>query len=270
MASFVCLEKQPQSALKMLNMQTMCSSIFRGKQQGLTVYYELEWSALFLFLITTLTGDVASGMKWRRLREFLPSPQAFITFSSLYKWRIWNHNLPQRGRWFLTLASSRVWGLRIYFVKKVSCKNHSLRIDGGRADLHKSCDHPPWSICGFGVCVQVAGLPESATFNNLTLTQILNPPLGKGEDGLGSHIVPPPHLGILFCLILLSYLTSWMFSGCKFSLLKHHGFLISTQLSWDGYLLLYSPKSSIRGTTSYLHELKIRSFRPWLWQTLLL
>jgi hypothetical protein len=63
MASFVCLEKQPQSALKMLNMQTMCSSIFRGKQQGLTVYYELEWSALFLFLITTLTGDVASGMK---------------------------------------------------------------------------------------------------------------------------------------------------------------------------------------------------------------
>jgi hypothetical protein len=42
MASFVCLEKQPQSALKMLNMQTMCSSIFRGKQQGLTVYYELE------------------------------------------------------------------------------------------------------------------------------------------------------------------------------------------------------------------------------------
>jgi hypothetical protein len=31
MASFVCLEKQPQSALKMLNMQTMCSSIIGGK-----------------------------------------------------------------------------------------------------------------------------------------------------------------------------------------------------------------------------------------------
>jgi hypothetical protein len=63
MGSFVCLEKQPQSALKMSNMQTMCSSIFAGKQQRLTVHYELEWSALFLFLITTLTGDVASGMK---------------------------------------------------------------------------------------------------------------------------------------------------------------------------------------------------------------
>jgi hypothetical protein len=63
MASFVCLEKQPQSALKMLNMQTMCSSIFAGKQQKPSVHYELELSALFLFLITTLTGDVASGMK---------------------------------------------------------------------------------------------------------------------------------------------------------------------------------------------------------------
>jgi hypothetical protein len=63
MASFVCLEKQPQSALKMLNMQAMCCSTFAGKQQGLTVHYELELLALFLFLITTLTGDVASGMK---------------------------------------------------------------------------------------------------------------------------------------------------------------------------------------------------------------
>jgi hypothetical protein len=59
MAPFVCLEKQPQSAL----MQTMCSSIFSVKQQGLTVHCELELSAFFLFLITTLTGDVASGMK---------------------------------------------------------------------------------------------------------------------------------------------------------------------------------------------------------------
>jgi hypothetical protein len=62
MASFVCLEKQPQSALKMLNMKTMCSIFSVGKQQGL-LFYELEWSALFLFLITTLRGDVDSGMK---------------------------------------------------------------------------------------------------------------------------------------------------------------------------------------------------------------
>jgi hypothetical protein len=38
MASFVSLEKQPQPAKKMLNIQTMCSSIFGGKQQGLTVH----------------------------------------------------------------------------------------------------------------------------------------------------------------------------------------------------------------------------------------
>ncbi len=58
--SFV--EKQPQSALKMLNIKTMCSSIFGGKTTR-PIHYELEWSALFLFLITTLTGDAASGMK---------------------------------------------------------------------------------------------------------------------------------------------------------------------------------------------------------------
>jgi len=63
MASFVSLKKQPQPAMKMLNIQTMCSSIFGGKQQGLTVHYELEWSALVLFLITTLAGDAAPGMK---------------------------------------------------------------------------------------------------------------------------------------------------------------------------------------------------------------
>ncbi len=63
MASFVSLEKQPQSAVKILNMQTMCSSIFGGKTTRLTVHYELEWLALFLFLITTLAGDVVSGMK---------------------------------------------------------------------------------------------------------------------------------------------------------------------------------------------------------------
>jgi hypothetical protein len=32
---------------------------------------------------------------------------------------------------------------------------------------------------------------------------------------------------------------------------KQHIFLILTQPSWDGYLLLYSPQSSIRGTITY-------------------
>jgi hypothetical protein len=62
MASFVSLELQLQSAVKMLNMQTMCivQQYFRQKNnKGLTVHYVLEWSALFLFLIMTLYGDVA-------------------------------------------------------------------------------------------------------------------------------------------------------------------------------------------------------------------
>ncbi len=50
----------------------------RENNKGLTVHHVLEWSALFLCLITTLHGDVASGMKWRRLRGFSPSPTAYI------------------------------------------------------------------------------------------------------------------------------------------------------------------------------------------------
>jgi hypothetical protein len=67
MASFVSLELQLQSAAKMLNMQTMCSSIFGRKiTKGLTVHYVLEWSALFLFLIMTLYGDVADFTAHRK------------------------------------------------------------------------------------------------------------------------------------------------------------------------------------------------------------
>jgi hypothetical protein len=43
-ASFVCLEKQPQSALKMINMQTMCSSIF-----GLL--FTMSWSGVVGFVL---------------------------------------------------------------------------------------------------------------------------------------------------------------------------------------------------------------------------
>ncbi len=48
--------------------------------------------------------------------------------------------------------------------------------------------------------------------------------LGGWEDGLGRHLVPPPlHVrDLLFCLILLNYMTSGVFSGCKLSLSKQH------------------------------------------------
>ena len=43
---------------------------------------------------------------------------------------------------------------------------------------------------------------------------VLNPRLeAGGEDGLGCHLVSPPHKGILlFCLSLLNYMTSGLFS----------------------------------------------------------
>jgi hypothetical protein len=64
MASLAVL-KSNLSLFKMLN--TVCrqcaAELAAGKQQGLPIHYELEWPALFLFLFTFLTGDVASEMK---------------------------------------------------------------------------------------------------------------------------------------------------------------------------------------------------------------
>jgi hypothetical protein len=58
MASFVSLELQPQSAVKMLNMQTMCSSIFGGKiTNGLLS--TMCWSGRLLWKEVTLTEEVS-------------------------------------------------------------------------------------------------------------------------------------------------------------------------------------------------------------------
>ncbi len=93
--------------IKMLNIQTMCSRIFGGKTRKTTKACCSLWAgevgfcscSLFMFL----TGDVVSAMKWRQLKESPPSPQAFITSSSLYKWHIWFPSLPRRGWcfWYL-------------------------------------------------------------------------------------------------------------------------------------------------------------------------
>jgi hypothetical protein len=112
-------------------------------------------------------------------------------------------------------------------------------------------------LCRFGICIQVACLPISATFKDLQVTQILNLPLWRGEDGLGRNLALPRQGILLFCLILLSYLTYGVFFRCKLAL------LIFTKPSWDGYLLLYSPKSSIRGT------IPICSLYPLPWPSLL-
>jgi hypothetical protein len=128
MASFVSLELQPQSAVKMLNMQQYFQ---RENNKGRTVHCVLEWSGLFLFLITTLHGDVASLRNWRRNGYFAP----------------------------------------------------------------KSCDCHMWSNCDFGTHCYMTDLqicPKTAIFNDLFMTQVLNPPLGEGGGWLGSPSFTPP------------------------------------------------------------------------------
>ncbi len=76
---------QPQSVLRCWIYRQCTAEFLAGKQQRLTVQYGLEWSAFVLCsLFSLLIGDVASAMKWGRLREKAPSPQAFITSSPLY------------------------------------------------------------------------------------------------------------------------------------------------------------------------------------------
>ncbi len=140
----------------------------------------------------------------------------------------------------------RIWGLHIYFLNKFLAKILRWGISGEMAILHQSragsCDCHMWSISDFENHCHVVDSriwPKNATFNDLFMTQVLNPPLGSGEDGLGRQLVPPPppHQGILlFCLILLNHMTSGVFSGCQLSLSKQHIFLILMQPSWGGYI----------------------------------
>jgi hypothetical protein len=102
----------------------------------------------------------------------------------------------------LTLASPRYEVSASILLQRFLAKSIHKGIGGDRADLHKSHDCPPAEhiqvIRRFGLRFQVADLPKSATFNYLPMTQILNPPLGRGEDGLGCHFIPPPHIREFF------------------------------------------------------------------------
>jgi hypothetical protein len=76
LASFFSLELQPLSAVEDVKYADYVQQYFwRENNKGLIVHAVLEYSALFLFLITTLHGDISSGMKYRQLRKFPPSPQ---------------------------------------------------------------------------------------------------------------------------------------------------------------------------------------------------
>ena len=77
------------------------------RESNMGLLFTMSWSGrlFFLFLFTTLTGVVASGMKWRRLREFPSLTQAFIT--SVY--------------YISGIIAAKICH------EEVSCKNHSLR-----------------------------------------------------------------------------------------------------------------------------------------------
>ncbi len=67
-----------------------------------------------------------------------PSPQAFITSSSLYKWRIWFPSPPRRGRWFLALASPRYEIQASILSKNFLEKIINLRVINELASFRKS------------------------------------------------------------------------------------------------------------------------------------
>ncbi len=128
---------------------------------------------------------------------------------------------------------TKVWGLCIYFVKKVT------------------------STCGSSTSLEPTGsLRACLNWPNLTTFLWHRSWSATGEGGrwlVSPSWTPPPTLGnSFFCLILLNYMTSGVFSRCKLSLLKQHILLILMQPSWDDYLLLYSTKSSIHGTTIHI------------------
>ena len=63
MASFAVLKSKLSLHKDVEYTDKMQQNFRQENNKGLTVHYVLEWSALFLFLITTLTGDVVAGMK---------------------------------------------------------------------------------------------------------------------------------------------------------------------------------------------------------------
>ncbi len=93
------LELQPQSAVKMLNVQTMCSSIFDGKiTRGLL--FTVCWSGQ---LCSCLDHD--SPRRCCLWNEVMPTEGVPPPYSAslLCKRCIWFHCSQERGRWISTL-----------------------------------------------------------------------------------------------------------------------------------------------------------------------
>jgi hypothetical protein len=68
-----------------------------------------QWTGMvsFLFSFLFLAGDLASAMFYSWLRRTPFPALTFIASSPQYKWCVFYYNLPWRGRFCLTFASSR-------------------------------------------------------------------------------------------------------------------------------------------------------------------
>jgi hypothetical protein len=101
---FLCsgLESQPQSAVRMLNMQTVCRVLSAGKQQRTCCPLCAGVSALFL-LDHDSTWRCCLWNEVTPTEGVLPLPHSLYSSCLLYKVCIWFPSWQERGRQILTL-----------------------------------------------------------------------------------------------------------------------------------------------------------------------
>jgi hypothetical protein len=157
------------------------------------------WQALFL-LITTLLGDVASGMKWRRLRPYSPLPTAYIV-AIYYISRIFVLTAHRKEVGRLWHCSKVDKNSRLLFCYKVFLLIPLIK---EFIEIWHFC---PW-ICTCYVTSPLSnrhegdgGLTKSACFWGESACW--GGGGGGGLDGLGRHLGNSS-----FCLFLLTYMTS--------------------------------------------------------------
>jgi hypothetical protein len=146
----------------------------------------------------------------------------------------------------LTLASPRYEFQAFILLKKFLEKIINLRLIKEMASFKKSHVTAPYFLLA-GLSPKLASgfeNPPVLMGTHRLWTKNRHWDGGGGENGLGRHLeLPSPHSReFFFHLILLGCWASGLFYWCKMSLLMQSYFLIFTQPSWYGYLLLFSPK----------------------------
>ncbi len=158
-------------------------------------------------------------MKWRP-EGVSPLPHSWYSASLIYKSHIWFHSSQERGRRILILVLPRYEASTPILLKKFLAKILSWGVGGEMTILHQS--HPwshdshMWSIGDFGTHYYVADCrfaPKQPLLMTFLWLRSWIGQLARWEDGFGRHLVSPsPRQGILlFCLILLNYMTWGIF-----------------------------------------------------------